>query len=176
MLSIFQRYKMKSNHNPRKEKVTVECGAFNISKIQDEIKSQLVTEVMIVKVRCFQYFKDTRWNQITTAKLTLDPLAGVLSIFQRYKMKSNHNWTGAGYATAGVLSIFQRYKMKSNHNTRYEFDPTPAGAFNISKIQDEIKSQPMSNSSVPVKRCFQYFKDTRWNQITTKSGVSVAGA
>ena len=51
--------------------------------------------------------------------------------------------------------------MKANHNevtieADYEF-----GAFNISKIQDESKSQLINTNNNSTKRCFQYFKDTR---------------
>jgi hypothetical protein len=39
-----------------------------------------------------------------------------------------------------VLSIFQRYKMKANHNNQLIDQKKYLGAFNISKIQDESKS------------------------------------
>ena len=91
---------------------------------------------------CFQYFKDTRWKQITTVSQQLIWNKGVLSIFQRYKMKANHN------AATFLNSLLQ-------------------GAFNISKIQDESKSQPNLRSDALSHWCFQYFKDTRWKQITT---------
>ena len=70
---------------------SIKMGAFNISKIQDESKSQL---------RKLQ-------DEISLP----------------------------------VLSIFQRYKMKSNHNNDEDDIKWKKGAFNISKIQDEIKSQ-----------------------------------
>ena len=44
----------------KKHPAFISRGAFNISKIQDEIKSQLVNAPPILKVGCFQYFKDTR--------------------------------------------------------------------------------------------------------------------
>ena len=51
---------MKSNHNNELMVRRLECGAFNISKIQDEIKSQLMVAIFGCMYRCFQYFKDTR--------------------------------------------------------------------------------------------------------------------
>ena len=142
VLSIFQRYKMKANHNCCWFFKWCELGAFNISKIQDESKSQLHETIIALKQRCFQYFKDTRWKQITTR-------------------------TWYNHFNIRVLSIFQRYKMKANHNGKSGIAIKTLGAFNISKIQDESKSQLERQHRAQDLRCFQYFKDTRWKQITT---------
>ncbi len=57
-------------------------------------------------------------------------------------MKANHNYHNGKGLTEEVLSIFQRYKMKANHNLSKSVNLLAKGAFNISKIQDESKSQP----------------------------------
>ncbi len=168
VLSIFQRYKMKANHNFSSASISLTKGAFNISKIQDESKSQRSAMQPLSKDRCFQYFKDTRWKQITTIASFFIVSSLVLSIFQRYKMKANHNVVNFRAAFIMVLSIFQRYKMKANHNTIELIPVHLKGAFNISKIQDESKSQQSRIHAYILFRCFQYFKDTRWKQITTR--------
>ena len=56
-------------------------------------------------------------------------------------MKANHNSCFFELEPSLVLSIFQRYKMKANHNLAHNNWPSSKGAFNISKIQDESKSQ-----------------------------------
>ncbi len=188
------RWKQITTWKCSKQKVNV--GAFNISKIQDESKSQpyqsrkmedwrcfqyfkdtrwkqITTTIRFYfcLARCFQYFKDTRWKQITTRMRWTSSVRMVLSIFQRYKMKANHNLSSIKFFIVSVLSIFQRYKMKANHNWFYFFFIINNGAFNISKIQDESKSQLFIGQYIGIIRCFQYFKDTRWKQITTSNYV-----
>ena len=91
---------------------------------------------------CFQSFKDTRRNQITTSQQRAAKKRRLFSIIQRYKTKSNHNWFGTVKFGLSVV-------------------------FNHSKIQDEIKSQLVPDLIAPRWCCFQSFKDTRRNQITT---------
>ena len=51
---------MKANHNALMTCKSIVAAVFNISKIQDESKSQLITDVDSSETCCFQYFKDTR--------------------------------------------------------------------------------------------------------------------
>ena len=51
--------------------------------------------------------------------------------------------------------------MKANHNVDGNLGEMNIGAFNISKIQDESKSQRSIALVINVHGCFQYFKDTR---------------
>ncbi len=98
----------------------------------------------MTKLGCFQSFKDTRRNQITTLQLLRLLLLLLFSIIQRYKTKSNHNF---------CVPFFQLLSVVFNH----------------SKIQDEIKSQLHQRTKTWPMCCFQSFKDTRRNQITTSS-------
>ena len=122
LLSIFQRYKMKANHNHPSVHSLSKGAVVNISKIQNESKSQLLLWLELRQWSCCQYFKDTKWKQITTGELLL----------------SN------GYQ---LLSIFQRYKMKANHNPYWRGISEPLAVVNISKIQNESKSQLFNLSS-----------------------------
>ena len=115
---------------------------FNHSKIQDEIKSQPRWGSTKYSTSCFQSFKDTRRNQITTKTLKVQQRELLFSIIQRYKTKSNHN----------QLTVFKFSCIV---------------VFNHSKIQDEIKSQHHIIMTEESYCCFQSFKDTRRNQITT---------
>ena len=142
LLSIFQRYKLKANHN-NLVIVTAETEVvINISKIQIESKSQLLASSFYSTGSCYQYFKDTNWKQITTKKSKNTQKFLLLSIFQRYKLKANHNWL--------LMQGLKKFVV-----------------INISKIQIESKSQlPSADTDAP-NGCYQYFKDTNWKQITT---------
>jgi hypothetical protein len=50
---------MKANHNSNVSSSTPFKVVFNISKIQDESKSQPRRRVIFFPFSCFQYFKDT---------------------------------------------------------------------------------------------------------------------
>ena len=142
-------------------------GAFNISKIQDESKSQPLSSFHFQVGWCFQYFKDTRWKQITTLSTNCRQLYGCFQYFKDTRWKQITTYRMVNSKVYLVLSIFQRYKMKANHNHNAVVYWNFVGAFNISKIQDESKSQPIHFLPFAKRRCFQYFKDTRWKQITT---------
>ena len=88
-------------------------------------------------------------------------LEAVLSIFQRYKMKANHNpYLLFIFKLDGAFNISKiQDESKSQHYLQIVDSCT--GAFNISKIQDESKSQPIEWSIPKFIWCFQYFKDTR---------------
>ena len=51
---------MKANHNYFTDLDNIEPVVFNISKIQDESKSQQSDLYNLINTGCFQYFKDTR--------------------------------------------------------------------------------------------------------------------
>ena len=60
LLSIFQRYKMKANHNNSIILININKAVINISKIQNESKSQLTININSHSFGCYQYFKDTK--------------------------------------------------------------------------------------------------------------------
>ena len=60
-----------------------------------------------------------------------------------------------------LLSIFQRYKMKANHNWLPTDIYDGEAVINISKIQNESKSQRIFNCGNIYFCCYQYFKDTK---------------
>ncbi len=61
---------------------------------------------------------------------------------------------------AWLLSIFQRYKLKANHNAIAKEIRQQNVVINISKIQIESKSQQGIADPVFINSCYQYFKDT----------------
>ena len=76
-------------------------------------------------------------------------------------MKANHNTHLLSscnfFGAFNISKIQDESKSQPNGNS---FDEI-SGAFNISKIQDESKSQPPLNVVADKLGCFQYFKDTR---------------
>ena len=116
---------------------------FNISKIQIESNSQLLSSNLSKRRCCVQYFKDTNRKQFTTDHLIFPIVYQLCSIFQRYKSKAIHNY----YESAALC----RYVV-----------------FNISKIQIESNSQLKGISKVIQLSCVQYFKDTNRKQFTTR--------
>ena len=116
---------------------------------------------------CFQYFKDTRWKQITTMRFLSLIQSCCFQYFKDTRWKQITTFNSTLYSWFVLFSIFQRYKMKANHNSKKSIFSLSIVVFNISKIQDESKSQPSIDKARFAERCFQYFKDTRWKQITT---------
>ena len=82
---------MKGNHNLTLILIADRQVVFNISKIQNERKSQLALG-----------FKSK--NEL------------LCSTYQRYKMKGNHNIRKRITRLRELCSTYQRYKMKGNHN------------------------------------------------------------
>ena len=116
LLPIFQRYKLKANHNFTDIIIINNIVVANISKIQIESKSQPTPASFDLCFRCCQYFKDTNWKQITTREVGAIVYLWLLPIFQRYKLKANHNFKSCIIFVSQLLPIFQRYKLKANHN------------------------------------------------------------
>ena len=56
-------------------------------------------------------------------------------------MKANHNTESRAPSRLKLLPIFQRYKLKANHNSGGWLSPLNFVVANISKIQIESKSQ-----------------------------------
>ena len=142
MCSTCQRYKMKGNHNPNQTYLQITIVVFNMSKIQNERKSQQEQRHLINTLCCVQHVKDTKWKEITT------------------------------YVTVKIVglrlcSTCQRYKMKGNHNRNVSNKTNRIVVFNMSKIQNERKSQLLSHLKVNRICCVQHVKDTKWKEITT---------
>ena len=142
LLMIFQRYKLKANHNYLLILVCQYHTVDDISKIQTESKSQLIVLIAQIANNCWWYFKDTNWKQITTLEHRFFHLLWLLMIFQRYKLKANHNLVNSNTCTFRTVD-------------------------DISKIQTESKSQQHSQTNNNTGNCWWYFKDTNWKQITT---------
>ena len=85
----------------------------------------------------------------------------LLSIFQRYKMKANHNnETFDRVMVRAVVNISKiQNESKSQHLLRGYTGLL--AVVNISKIQNESKSQPFSAWLNLNISCCQYFKDTK---------------
>ena len=145
MCSTCQRYKMKGNHNDNFINQVVDKVVFNMSKIQNERKSQLSLHFIIIGLCCVQHVKDTKWKEITTITYFIPTIIGLCSTCQRYKMKGNHNSIALIFRRCKLCSTCQRYKMKGNHNNRLFFKCIPLVVFNMSKIQNERKSQLLTN-------------------------------
>ena len=89
---------------------------FNMSKIQNERKSQLKNQQKKSEKSCVQHVKDTKWKEITTACSISSFSESLCSTCQRYKMKGNHNFIYIYKKWNKLCSTCQRYKMKGNHN------------------------------------------------------------
>ena len=97
MLSIFQRYKLKANHNLFRIFLWLRNVVINISKIQIESKSQHAVEEGTGRKSCYQYFKDTNWKQITTKPL---PVLFSWSCYQYFK---DTNWKQITHFVSHIL-------------------------------------------------------------------------
>ena len=115
---------------------------FNMSKIQNETNSQQFSIQPYKHPSCFQYVKDTKWDQFTTFSFRLTQIAL-------------------------LFSICQRYKMRPIHNSRRQSVIRFLVVFNMSKIQNETNSQQIGTLKRKNPCCFQYVKDTKWDQFTT---------
>ena len=60
-----------------------------------------------------------------------------------------------------LCSTCQRYKMKGNHNTFTQLAIGIIVVFNMSKIQNERKSQQLGQVSGLTIGCVQHVKDTK---------------
>ena len=76
-------------------------------------------------------------------------------------MKGNHNTAMAVVGPVALCSTYQRYKMKGNHNTRADNGEKYPIVFNISKIQNERKSQQVYKELGKRADCVQHIKDTK---------------
>ena len=116
LCSTYQRYKMKGNHNVVLSICFLIFVVFNISKIQNERKSQLSIVPIGIFSCCVQHIKDTKWKEITTIHTKRNRRRKLCSTYQRYKMKGNHNVIDHIRICQLLCSTYQRYKMKGNHN------------------------------------------------------------
>ena len=82
---------MKGNHNSDMHLENFGQVVFNMSKIQNERKSQRVSVSAAGQDSCVQHVKDTKWKEITTKNQNFSFDSLLCSTCQRYKMKGNHN-------------------------------------------------------------------------------------
>ena len=141
LCSTYQRYKMKGNHNKkpnynyllnvvfniskiqneRKSQLIVVNHSilrvvFNISKIQNERKSQPVAPTKSKKPGCVQHIKDTKWKEITTKRKQTDDALRCVQHIKDTKWKEITTHVMDRNSPFLLCSTYQRYKMKGNHN------------------------------------------------------------
>ena len=90
---------------------------------------------------CVQHIKDTKWKEITTGCSSNSKDRNCVQHIKDTKWKEITTHRHVFKITAELCSTYQRYKMKGNHNTKLRKDKHPTIVFNISKIQNERKSQ-----------------------------------
>jgi len=139
---ICQRYNLKAIHNTLFRLLRSLLVVTNMSKIQSESNSQLISKLWQKAKRCDQYVKDTIWKQFTTARAHTPERIVLWPICQRYNLKAIHN----------DLHILSKYT---------------AVVTNMSKIQSESNSQQCFRYNSTICSCDQYVKDTIWKQFTT---------
>ena len=167
LCSIFQRYKSKAIHNNSSSLYLIKFTVFNLSKIQIESNSQLLSYIPGPGAYCVQSFKDTNRKQFTTrvedslfllktvfnlSKIQIESnsqrhCAGTVSL--RYCVQSFKDTNRKQFTTrhpghpcrCWLCSIFQRYKSKAIHNNESSHHGNEITVFNLSKIQIESNSQ-----------------------------------
>ncbi len=91
LCSILQRYNSKAIHNPFGKHCKLSLVVLNTSKIQFKSNSQLYASIIVIRICCAQYFKDTIQKQFTTGSSPLPYCQPLCSILQRYNSKAIHN-------------------------------------------------------------------------------------
>ena len=76
-------------------------------------------------------------------------------------MKANHNLKFKFLIEDVVVFNISKIQDESKSQPYTQLLTRTLVVFNISKIQDESKSQPQLNGEAAKSGCFQYFKDTR---------------
>ena len=139
---ICQRYNLKAIHNLEMTQKMQHSVVTNMSKIQFESNSQPGAMQWNCSKCCDQYVKDTIWKQFTTWRLLVGHSLLLWPICQRYNLKAIHNSKLIHWGKHPVVT-------------------------NMSKIQFESNSQPITSRQIAGARCDQYVKDTIWKQFTT---------
>ena len=138
---------MKGNHNKCPDTWSLNLVVFNISKIQNERKSQRAHRSVCQWTSCVQHIKDTKWKEITTSRC-IDNCKHLL------------------------CSTYQRYKMKGNHNCACVFCLISIVVFNISKIQNETDE---GGSRIPIKNYLMIMSKGNHNWLLTVICMSSGG-
>jgi len=142
-----------------------------MSKIQSESNSQQSVGIPPQSECCDQYVKDTIWKQFTTRRMRWLPERELWPICQRYNLKAIHNIARCMSTDSRLWPICQRYNLKAIHNCDVFAPPISSVVTNMSKIQSESNSQPLSVAQGLSYCCDQYVKDTIWKQFTTEGEI-----
>ena len=134
MYLIFQRYKLKANHNCNCIAIRSSLGVFDISKM-------FISE----------------WN--TKLALVLQRAKNIFAIGKDTNLKANHNSYEDYRNAKEVYLIFQRYKFKSKSQHILQCLLWGGGVFNISKIQIQKQITTFMSLVPCTVLVYWYFKD-----------------